>query len=221
MKTIFSLVIAMMISCNLSAQDYKQLYAQQKDLKKQTEKVLKAKATKDAQKEAKRLMKEGWEPMPGKLPIAKQLDRIYNMQVELDAEGMLKYIVGGGEATANTPAAAQMNATAVAVDAIASSMSVSITSLIDQKLQNEQITATEAATLHEAAEKSKMLYSQNIGQTLNVLEIQRTLDNGNTQVRITKAYSSKAAMKVIRDTVKGQMQDRDLQNASLDEKLGW
>lgn len=211
MKAFFSFAIAMIMASAATAQtvDYKNIYSQNAELTKLSKEARTEKATKDAKKEAKRMEKEGWKPMPGKLPIARQLDRVYNYQYELDEKGSVKYIYGTGTATANTVGAAQITANTQAREQIASNMGTSVTSLIDNAVKNQQISTSEAATLHETADKSKQIFSQNLGQSTPVLEIYRELPNGNAQVQVGTIYSNAEAQRVIRETMKKEMGDVD------------
>lgn len=209
MKTILSLIIAMMMVSFANAQevDYKNIYAKNEKLAKLAKEARSAKASKDAKKEAKRMQKEGWKPMPGKLPIARQLELVYNRQYELDDQGRVKYIYGTASASGNSIGSAQRTADAQARSQIAASMGTSITALIDIKIDNKEISTTEAATLHETAEKCKQIFSQNLGQTTTVLEVYRELPNGNAQVQVGMIYSTAEAMRIIRETVKKEMGD--------------
>ena len=76
------------------AQSQKEIMKERMELQKLTRSALKNKASKDARKEAKRLIKEKWESAPGALPIERQLDRSYMMQMEYDADGFPKYLMG-------------------------------------------------------------------------------------------------------------------------------
>lgn len=207
MKTILSLIIAMMMVSFANAQtvDYKNIYAKNEKLAKLAKEARSAKASKDAKKEAKRMEKEGWKPMPGKLPIARQLDMVYNKQYELDDQGRMKFIYGSAAATGSSIVSAQTAAVTAARNQIAGSMSTSVTALIDVKIENSEISTTEAATLHETAEKCKQIFSQNLGLTTAVLEVYRELPNGMAQVQVGVTYSSAEAMRIIRETVKKEM----------------
>ena len=202
MKTIVTLIAALAMSCNVVAQDYKHLYKDQKDLSKLTQKVRMEKAGKDAAKEAKKYEKQGWKPMPGKLPLAKQFDKAYNMQVELEEGGRLRYIYGTNTAVAQTQAAAQMAAAAAAREEIASAMGVSLTALIEEKIQQEQMSAIEAKTITEISQESEQIFSQNMGKTETVVEAYRILQNNNYEVMIGIVYPTSSAVKQMDDVIK-------------------
>jgi|GEM_PF-3783076 len=96
------LFISMGIACLLavpvstSAQEVstKDLMKQRKEIYKASKAELNEKATKAAKKEAKKLQKEGWVQAPGALPLEKQLDKSYLMQMEYDESMYPKYLMG-------------------------------------------------------------------------------------------------------------------------------
>ena len=64
--------------------------ADDKELKKE----LSAKTSKDIRKEAKKLENDGWQIMPGKLPLEKQLEQSQIAQLRENDEGESFFIVG-------------------------------------------------------------------------------------------------------------------------------
>lgn len=159
--------------------------------------------------------------MPGKLSLAKQFDKAYSMQVELCEDGENKYIYGVGMSTANSTAAAQMAAATAARENIASTMGVSLTTLIDDRKQQNQLSAVEASTIDEIAQKGKQVFTQDMGKTETVVEAYRILSNNNFEVMIGIIYSRDEATKQMGRTVRKVFEERNLQTASLEEKLGW
>ena len=87
-------LMAAPISVSAQSQSTKDLRKERKELVKASKAELNAKATKAAQKEAKKLKKEGWQTAPGALPLEKQLDKSYLMQMEYDSSMYPKYLMG-------------------------------------------------------------------------------------------------------------------------------
>ena len=81
-------------SLNSFAQLTSEQIKERQELKKATKAELNEKATKTARKEAKKLTKEGWKVSPGALPMEKQLDRSYMMEMEFDEDMFQKFIIG-------------------------------------------------------------------------------------------------------------------------------
>lgn len=81
--------------CSAQEKSYKDFMKERKEMQKFTKDQVNEKASKDARKAAKQLQKEGWKVAPGGLPMEKQLDRLYEMQYEIDFEtGFPKFIKG-------------------------------------------------------------------------------------------------------------------------------
>jgi len=57
---------------SVSAQDYKELLKERKEMAKLATKELNDKVDKITKKEAKKIVKEGWKTAPGALPLEKQ-----------------------------------------------------------------------------------------------------------------------------------------------------
>ena len=80
----------------VNAQSQTERIKDYKAMKKLTESELNQKATKSARAEAKKLKKDGWLTAPGALPVEKQLDRSYRMQMEMDDDFLPVYMMGEG-----------------------------------------------------------------------------------------------------------------------------
>jgi len=90
-KLVLSLVLCLLTGTSVSyAQITKEQIKERQEAKKASKKELNEKASKAARKEAKKLKKEGWTNAPGALPVDKQLDKSYMMQMEYD-EDLQKY----------------------------------------------------------------------------------------------------------------------------------
>ena len=113
MKKVLLLVgICLLAGSTISyAQLTKEQIEARKELKKATKAELNEKATKTARKEAKKLTKEGWKVSPGALPMEKQLDRSYMMEMEIDDDLFQKFIIGEAMSFGSVYDAAKMQAT--------------------------------------------------------------------------------------------------------------
>ena len=98
MKTVKFLLVMMLAGTFTvaSAQITKEQKKERLEIYKSSKSQLNEKATKAARKEAKQFRKEGWQTTPGALPLEKQLDRSYLMQMEFDENMYPKYLMGGG-----------------------------------------------------------------------------------------------------------------------------
>ena len=220
MKKIMTIIVVCLLAGATAtyAQITKEQLKERKELQKMAKSELKEKASKDARKEAKKLKKDGWQIAPGALPIEKQLDRVYTMKYEIDDDMFPKWIMGEAMSVGENYDAAKMQALALAKQNLAGEIQTEVTGLLD----NKQLSPEQAASVVKTISAGKQLISQNIGRTVTVIEMYRTLKNKNKEVRVQIAYNSKmakeAAKKAIRDDLEKQGDDL---GKKLDELLGW
>lgn len=221
---IISLAIFAM-SMNAGAQsvnEAKELIKERKALVKQSKSELNEKATKTARKEAKQLKKEGWQVNPGALPLDKQLDKSYLMQMEFEDNMMPKYIMGEARSIGENYDAAKMQALELAKQNLAGQIQTEITALIENTVANNQLAAEQAASVTKSVLASKNLISQRIGRTMPVVEVYRTLPNKNKEVLVRIAYNSKMALEAAKAALRENLEAQgDELHEQLDKALGW
>ena len=219
---VFAALFLLGCTQTITAQITKEQLQERKELQKMAKTELKEKATKDARKEAKNLKKQGWQIAPGALPIEKQLDRVYTMKYEIDDDMFPKWIMGEAMSIGENYDAAKIQAIALAKQNLAGEIQTEVTALIENNVDNKQLSPEEAASVAKTIAAGKQLISQNVGRTLTVIEMYRVLPNKNKEVRVQIAYNAKmakqAAKKAIRDDLEKQ---GDGLAQKLDEVLGW
>ena len=209
-----------------SATGYAQLSKEQikerKANRKLTQSELNAKASKAARKDAKAFKKEGWQVMPGALPIDKQLDKSYLMQMEVDEDMFPKYIMGEASSIGENYDAAKMQALELAKQNLAGQIQTEVTALIENTVANKQLEAEEAASVVQSISAAKNLISQSIGRTIPVVEVYRSKQNKNKEVLVRLAYNSKMAKAAAKNAIREDLEKKgeDLHN-KLDKLLGW
>ena len=107
MKKLFLLLaVAIATSATVFAQDAKDLAKQKKELNEINMKLLNAKPSKDARKQEKALLKEGWQVPAGSKTIAKQITETQLLGEELmdDEVGspVKRYIIRSAQAVSGT-----------------------------------------------------------------------------------------------------------------------
>ena len=223
MKKSFICAFALLcLTANISAQSNKDILKERKEVRKASKSELNEKATKAARKDAKRLTKEGWITAPGALPLEKQLDKSYLMQMEYDNDMCPKYLMGEAMSIGENYDAAKMQALELAKQNLAGQIQTEVTALIENSVANQQLANEDASSLTQSIMGAKNLISQSIGRTITVMECYRVKTNKNKEVLVRIAYNgtmAKAvAKKAIQDELKGKSED--LQK-KLDEILGW
>jgi hypothetical protein len=193
-------------------------YAQQansKDLKKE----IKDKAVKEARKEAKSFKKQGYATAPGALPMEKQIEAAWMRQYETDDSGYPLYIVASGNSVANTTSAGKLQATELAKLELAGSISTQVAALIESSIANQQFDAEEAASVTKTVAASKNIIAQELGRTIPLFEIYKTLPNKNVEVNVRIAYNSEKANEIARRAITKKLEEEtDIAHDKL-EKL--
>ena len=204
------------------AQITKEQRKERNEILKASKAELNAKASKAARKEAKTLAKEGWKTAPGALPLDKQLDKSYTMQMEYDEDMFPKYLMGEAMSIGENYDAAKMQALELAKQNLAGQIQTEVTALIENTVANKQLQPEEAASVVQSISAGKSLISQSIGRVITVVEVYRTVSNKNKEVLVKIAYNAdmakQAAKKAIRDDL--EKKGEELQ-VKLDELLGW
>ena len=195
---------------------------ERKELRKMSKGELNEKATKAARKEAKKLAKEGWASAPGALPIEKQLDKSYLMQMEYDDNMYPKYLMGEAMSVGENYDGAKMQALELAKKNLAGQIQTEVTALIENSVANNQLGAEEAATVTKSVMAAKNLISQSIGRTITVVELYRTLNNKNKEVLVRIAYNGEMAKAAAKKAMREELEQKgnDL-HEKLDSLLGW
>ncbi len=224
MTRLISLIASILIlAANVSfAQSSQEVMKERKELHKASKKELNEKASKDARKEAKKLSKEGWKTAPGALPLEKQLDKSYLMQMEYDENMYPTYIMSEAMSIGENYDAAKMQALELAKQNLAGQIQTEITALVDNSVANKQLSAEQAASITKSVLAGKNLITQSIGRTIIVVEVYRTLPNRNKEVLVRIAYNGQMAKAAAKKAIYEDLDD-DIENLhnTLDDILGW
>ena len=223
MRKLFVCAFAFLcLTANVTAQTVKDIRKERQEIRKVSKNDLNEKATKAARKDAKKLTKEGWITAPGALPLEKQLDKSYMMQMEYDEDMYPKYLMGEAMSIGENYDAAKMQALELAKQNLAGQIQTEVTALIENSVANKQLANEDAASVTQSIMGAKNLISQSIGRTIIVMECYRVKTNKNKEVLVRIAYNGAmakaAAKRAIQDELKSKSDD--LQKR-LDQLLGW
>lgn len=174
MRKLFVCAFAFLcLTANVSAQTVKDIRKERQEIRKASKKDMNEKATKTARKDAKKLKKEGWITVPGALPLEKQLDKSYMMQMEYDEDMYPKYLMGEAMSIGENYDAAKMQALELAKQNLAGQIQTEVTALIENSVANKQLANEDASSLTQSIMGAKNLISQSIGRTIIVMECYR------------------------------------------------
>lgn len=226
MKKLMMVAMALIVACSVSfaeTSEAKQIYKERKELRKLDKKQLNEKSTKAAKKEAKRLKKEGWVVSPGTLPLEKQLDRSYLMEMEYDENLYPKYIMANAQSIGENYDAAKTSALSLAITNLAGQIQTEVTALVENTVANKQLQANEAASIVETIMSSKNLISQSIGRTITVVECYREVKkSGNKEVLVRIAYNGDMAKDAVKKAVRNELEKKgENLHDQLDKVLGF
>ncbi len=225
MKKLMMVAMALIVACSASfaeKSELQELNKQRKELRKLDKKQLNERSSKAARKEAKKLKKAGWIVSPGTLPLEKQLDRSYLMEMEFDENLYPKYIMANAQSIGENYDAAKTSALSLAITNLAGQIQTEVTSLIENTVANKQLEANEAASIVETVQSSKNLISQSIGRTITVVECYREVKKGgNKEVLVRIAYNGDMAKAAVKKAVRDELEKKgEKLHEQLDKVLG-
>lgn len=228
MKKILSFVAAIMIATTATAQTAMELARQQQELNAINMKMLNAKPTKQAKKQAKELKAEGWTVPAGDIDIAQQVTRsqLYSAELTTDESGNVtkRYIMQTAQQTAGTYNSGYAAARAAAQTELAAMLKTELVTAMQQKLDNSQNNALTATTIDKFNQRSRMIVDQTLTNAIPVLAIYRRLPNNNFEVQVRIAFDKKELIARIKRNMQQELEkdgDKlyDIVDAVFDDKL--
>ena len=182
-------------------------FAQKTD--KEIKKDISDKSIKIARKEAKKLKKDGWDVIPGSLPLDKVLEKSYMKAEEETAKGGKKYIFADGNGVGETKTAAEMQALTFAKLALASQVESNVNALISANLANQQINNEDAASITQIISNSKELISAQLGYVEPAFKIYRIPANPkNTEVQMRIFYDVEQSLQIAKKVIQKELKDK-------------
>ena len=207
---------------SMSAQLSKEQIKERKEIQKAAQADLSKKVSKAAKKEAKSMKKAGWLVTPGALPIEKQLDRSFTMQMEYDETLFPKYIMAEAMSIGETFDAAKMQAMELAKQNLAGQIQTEVAALVENSVANKQLSQEEAASVTKSIAAGRTLIIQSLGRVIPVMEVYRPLQNKNKEVLVRLAYNSDMAKAAAKAAVRRNLESgADGLQQRLDDILGW
>lgn len=228
MKKILSFVAAIMIATTATAQTAMELARQQQELNAINMKMLNAKPTKQAKKQAKELKAEGWTVPAGDIDIAQQVTRsqLYSAELTIDESGNVtkRYIMQTAQQTAGTYNSGYAAARAAAQTELAAMLKTELVTAMQQKLDNSQSNAMTATTIDKFNQRSRMIVDQTLTNAIPVLAIYRRLPNNNFEVQVRIAFDKKELIARIKRNMEQELENEgdklnDIVDTVFDEKL--
>lgn len=185
------------------------------------DKDLRKKAIKNARKEAKKLEKEGFKTLVGKLPLAKQIETSWEKQAELDINGNPYWYIASSRIIGVNQSSAAMQATNTAKIELAGQIQTKVSQLIEAKVANDDMGQEEAAGLSNVVASSKSIIFSTLGRIIPLVEVYRTLPNQNVEVMVTIGYSIQEANKQAVNAIRKELEAKSEDLVKELDKLGY
>ncbi len=218
------LILAGILWCSYTAkaQTYAEMAKERREIAKLSKNELNEKATKAARQAAKKYAKEGWTVPPGALPLEKQLDRVYKMQMEFDEDLFPKYLMGEAMSIGENYDAAKMQALELAKQNLAGQIQTEISALVENTVSNNQLPKEQAASVTKSVMASKNVISQSIGRVIPVIEMYRVTRSKTKEVMVRIAYNSDMAKEAAKKAVRKDLEEKgEKLHDELDALLKW
>lgn len=157
-------------------------------------------------KEASLLRKEGWTVLSGMMSIVSQLNKSLQYKDNL----FPKYVMGEAMARGDSYDGVKMHALELAkVNLVARIIQDEVRSLFQNAVAKGVLTQVQFDSIIQNLKTSKLLISQNIGTTITVLEVYRTLVNKNIEVLVRIACESYSVKEIIKKIIRSGLGNSD------------
>lgn len=216
-KLIIMMVMAVLSSASIFAQSAKELAKQQQELNEINMKLLNSKPSKDAKKQEKKLVKDGWQVPAGGKSIAKQITETQLLGEELMADEVgnptKRYIIRSAQAIAGTFNAGVATARSNAQVELAAMLETKVAAALEGKLDNQQTSAITANTVEKFHERAKAIIDASLTNTRTVLSIYRVNMQNNYEVQVQVAFDKKELAARLKRNIQKELEqegDEDL-----------
>ena len=158
--------------------------------------VSERKIEKDAKRQAKALVKEGWKTAPGLPSIELQQLRASQINNTFDDNFSQKYVYGSGQAVGPNYDAAKYQATELAKIDIAGKISSMIAGLAETNIANSQLEPGQAAALVKTVGAYKSIVATKLTNIISIIDMYRVdPSTNNTIVSAGLFYNKDEAIK--------------------------
>lgn len=225
MKKILSIIaVLLMAATTVSAQSAIELAKQKAEEEAFYKKMLNAKPTKDAKKQAKELKRDGWTVPAGEKSLEQQIteSQMYASEQMLDenAYRTKRYVQQNGMSTAGSYNAGYAAARANAQNEIAAMLKTQIASAMQSKLDNAQSSGINAVSVDKFNQRSKAIVDECLTNSIPVVAMYRRLANNNFEVQVRLAFDKRELMARLKRNMQRELeQEGDELNGLVDEVI--
>lgn len=213
MKKIVLSCMMLMATSVMFGQSALELVKQQQELEAFNKKILNAKPTKAAKKQAKELQKAGWTVPAGEKSIEQQVTRsqLYGEELMATEDGSTtkRFLMHTAMQTSGTYNVGYAAARANALAEVASMIKTQLVTSISVKQGNSQTSAIEATTVDKFNQKVDAIVDQTMTNGIPMLSIYRRLPNGNFEVQVRLAFDKKEILSRMKKGMQKELEQED------------
>lgn len=170
------------------------------------------KIEKEAKKQAKVLVKEGWVTAPGKQSVEMQQLKSLQMQNTYDENFSPKFYMGSGQSVGPNYDAAKFQATELAKIEIAGMISSDIAGIVETNIANQQMDPGQAAAITKSVGAYKSFVAAKLTNIISAVDMYKTdSKTGNATAQIIVFYNKdeaiKAGIQAVRDELMKESQE--------------
>ena len=204
------------------AQNFEEQREERLKIYKASKKKNKDKALILSEEDAEQLLNDGWKTTPSALPLERQMDAMYIMQMEYDSKLFPAYVMVEANSVNQDYNAAKKRAVELAKSVLVEKIQSEISLQIDWAIKTELIESKEGEALIKSLKAAKNSISQNLEDVMIVEDIYRITSSKRFEVRVTIACTADVAKKVLKDAVNADLeQNSEKLQKKLADYFGW
>ena len=217
---LFILMAAFVVSSY--AQNFEEQREERLKIYKASKKKNKDKALILSEEDAEQLLNDGWKTTPSALPLERQMDAMYIMQMEYDSKLFPAYVMAEANSVNQDYNAAKKRAVELAKSVLVEKIQSEISLQIDWAIKTELIESKEGEALIKSLKAAKNSISQNLEDVMIVEDIYRITSSKRFEVRVTIACTADVAKKALKDVVNADLeQNFEKLQKKLADYFGW
>lgn len=217
---LFILMAAFVVSSY--AQNFEEQRKERVKIFKASKKKNKEKALILSEEDAEQLLNDGWKTTPSALPLERQMDAMYIMQMEYDSKLFPAYGMAEANSVNQDYNAAKNRAVELAKSVLVEKIQSEISLQIDWAIKTELIESKEGEALIKSLKAAKNSIFQSLEDVMMVEDIYRITSSKRFEVRVAIACTADVAKKVVKDAVNADLErNSEKLQQRLDDYFGW
>ena len=204
------------------AQNFEEQREERLKIYKASKKKNKDKALILSEEDAEQLLNDGWKTTPSALPLERQMDAMYIMQMEYDSKLFPAYVMAEANSVNQDYNAAKNRAVELAKSVLVEKIQSEISLQIDWAIKTELIESKEGEALIKSLKAAKNSIFQSLEDVMMVEDIYRITSSKRFEVRVAIACTADVAKKVVKDAVNADLErNSEKLQQRLDDYFGW